>query len=78
MSRTGLGAAADQQEVLKLSGVSCGYVMERVTRIELALSAWEVSVTALRPPADWLTCGPAGLLTVRDRDCPQWLIRSGA
>jgi hypothetical protein len=24
-----------------LSAVSCGYIVERVTRIELALSAWE-------------------------------------
>jgi hypothetical protein len=60
IARTGLGAAADQQEALKLSGVSCGYVMERVTRIELALSAWEVCGAVLPRPADWLTCGLLG------------------
>ena len=39
---TGLGAAADHKMLLRLSRVSCGYIVERVTRIELALSAWEV------------------------------------
>jgi hypothetical protein len=28
-------------------------------------------------PADRLTSGPAGALTVRDRDYPSWLLRSG-
>ena len=37
----------------------------------------EVCVTALRPLAAWRTGDPAGPLTVRDRDCPQWLLRSG-
>jgi hypothetical protein len=31
IARTGLGAAADQKALLKLTGVSCGYVVERVT-----------------------------------------------
>jgi len=56
------------------SGVSHS---ERVTRIELALSAWEVGVAALPPPADWPSCGSVGTLPVRDRDCPRWLLRSG-
>jgi len=42
---------------LKLTGVSCGYVVERVTRIELALSAWEVCGAVSLPAADSVTCG---------------------
>jgi hypothetical protein len=38
----------------------------------------EVCVTAPRPPAAWLTGGPADPLTVRDRDGPQWLLRRDA
>ena len=29
------------------------------------------SVSLPPPPADWLTCGFAGTLSVRDRDCPR-------
>ena len=49
----------------------------RVTGIEPALSAWEVSGAARPPPACWLTCGCADGLSVRDRDCPRGLVRSG-
>jgi hypothetical protein len=45
--------------------------------VSLALSAWEAWGAVVPPPADWLTCGSAGALTVRDRDCPLWLLRSG-
>ena len=41
------------------------------------LSAWEVRGAVAPSPADWLTCGSADTLTVRDRDCPRWLLRSG-
>jgi len=53
------------------------FAVERVTGIEPALSAWELYGAAARLPADWLTCGSAALQTVRDRDCPRWLLRSG-
>jgi hypothetical protein len=43
----------------------------------LALSAWEVCGTVASPPADWLTCGSVDTFSVRDRDCPRWLLRSG-
>ena len=57
--------------------LTCGYAVERVTRIELALSAWELYGAASPPPADWLTCGCADVLSVSDPDCPRWLLRSG-
>ena len=44
---------------------------------KLALSAWELYGAARLPPADWLTCGSADILTVRYRDSPRWLLRSG-
>ena len=53
------------------------FAAERVTGIEPALSAWEVGGAARPPPADWLTCGCADTLTVRDRDYPRWLLCSG-
>jgi len=57
--------------------LTCGYAVERVTRIELALSAWELYGAASPPPADWMTCGCADVLSVSDPDCPRWLLRSG-
>ncbi len=41
------------------------------------LSAWEVRGATFPPPADRLVCGCADTLTVRDRDYPSWLLRSG-
>jgi hypothetical protein len=41
IARPGLWAAADRKALPMLSAVSCAYIVERVTRIELALSAWE-------------------------------------
>ena len=48
----------------------------RSVRLKLALSAWEVCVAG-HPPADWLTCGSADTLPVRDRGCPLRLLSSG-
>jgi hypothetical protein len=45
--------------------------------VEPALSAWEVCGAAPPSPADLLTCGSADALSVRDRDCPRWLLCSG-
>ncbi len=45
--------------------------------IDLTLSAWEVCSVAARLPADRLTCGSTVLLSVSDRGCPRWLLRSG-
>ena len=47
------------------------FVLERVTGIGPALSAWELYGAAWRSPADWLTCRSANILTVRYRDCPR-------
>ena len=51
--------------------------VERVTRIELALSAREVCATAAWLPADSLTCGLFGALSASDRDWLQLLLRPG-
>ena len=58
--------------------LNCGLVLERrVAGIKGALSAWELYGAAAPSPADWLTCGSADSLTVRDRDCPRWLLLTG-
>jgi len=49
---------------------------ERVTGIEPALSAWEVCGAVALPPADSVTCGDLGGLSVSDRDYPQVLLLS--
>jgi len=54
-----------------------GFVVERVTGIEPALSAWEVCGAADLSPADSMTCGPLGVLPAGDRDYPRLLIRPG-
>jgi hypothetical protein len=54
-----------------------GFLVERVTRIELALSAWEVCGAVALPPADSVTCGDLGGLSVSDRDYPRVLLLSG-
>lgn len=43
----------------------------------LGLSARELYGAASPPPADRLTCWSVSPLTLRDRDCPLWLLRSG-
>jgi hypothetical protein len=50
---------------------------ERVTRIELALSAWEVGGAVAPSPADSVTCGDLGGLSLSDRDYPRVLLPSG-
>jgi hypothetical protein len=57
--------------------LTCAFRLERVTGIEPALSAWELYGAAEPSPADWLTCGSADTLTVRDRDCPRWFLLTG-
>jgi hypothetical protein len=47
IARTGLRMAVDRMAPPMLSAVSCGYVVERVTGIEPALSAWEADVLPL-------------------------------
>ncbi len=51
--------------------------VERVTRIELALSAWEVCGAVALRPADSVTCGDLGGLSLSDRDYPRVLPLSG-
>ena len=61
-----------------MDALTWAFVVERVTGIEPALSAWEVCGAAARLPARiGLTCGSTVLLSVRDRGCPRWLLRSG-
>ena len=54
-----------------------GFLVERVTGIEPALSAWEVCGAVALPPADSVTCGDLGGLSLSDRDCPRVLLPSG-
>jgi len=51
--------------------------VERVTGIEPALSAWEVSATIRGLPADTLVCGTLARLTASDRELPPSLTQSG-
>jgi hypothetical protein len=44
--------------------------VERVTRIELALSAWEVSATGRWSTGRTLACGASDCLTARNREVP--------
>jgi hypothetical protein len=43
----GLRRAGERKAPTRLSAVSCGFVVERVTGIEPALSAWEADVLPL-------------------------------
>ena len=54
-----------------------GFVVERVTRIELALSAWEVAATIRGLPADTLACGTLARLTASGRQASPNRARSG-
>src|SRR5580658_3622710 len=55
------------------SPLTCGYTLERVTRIGLALSAWESAPSRLLCP---LTCGTdRPSVTVRDRSSPGLMAR---
>jgi hypothetical protein len=51
--------------------------LERVTGIELALSAWEVSSAIRGLSAETLTWGILARLTTSDRESPPGLTRSG-
>src|SRR5437762_8245382 len=77
IARRGLRAVPDRKAQPMLRGVSCGYIVERVTGIEPPLSAWEVSVTVDRLPAELLTWEPPAALSASDRDYPRLLVRSG-
>jgi len=50
---------------------------ERVTGIEPALSAWEVSSPFHGLPAGTLTCGHDGALSMSDRGSPRGFALSG-
>jgi hypothetical protein len=58
-------------------GLSWAFLSERVTRIELAPSAWEACSTAGPLPADSMTCRFLGELRARDRDSPRLRLMSG-
>jgi hypothetical protein len=59
-----------------MTSLTCVFALERVTGIEPSLSAREVCVAG-HPPPDWLTCGSADTLPVRDRGCLLRLLSSG-
>ena len=73
----GLRRADERKASTRLSVVSCGYVVERVTGIEPALSAWEVCGVARLLPAVSVTCGDLDGLSASDRDYPWALFLSG-
>jgi hypothetical protein len=50
----------------------------RVTGIEPALSAWEVCGAVDQPPADSVTCGDLGGLSLSGRDYPRALLAGHA
>jgi Phage integrase family len=77
IARTGLRRAGERKAPTRLSAVSCGFVMERVTGIEPALSAWEVCGAARVLPAESVTCGDLDGLSASDRDYPWALLPSG-
>ena len=73
IARTGLWVAVDRTAPPMLSSVSCAFSPERVTRIELALSAWESDrsgpLTALTSASD------APQVTVLDPAAPRLMAR---
>jgi hypothetical protein len=77
IARMELRRAAERKAPPRLSAVSCGFVVERVTGIEPALSAWEVCGAVRLSPADSVTCGDLDGLSVSDRDYPRALLPSG-
>jgi hypothetical protein len=53
------------------------FVVERVTGIEPALSAWEVSSAIRGLRAETLICGSSDRVATSDRESPLGLTRSG-
>ena len=73
IARTGLWVAAERRALPKLSGVSCGFVVERVTGIEPALSAWESDRSGPLTALTWESGIP--LATVMDPVTPGLMAR---
>ena len=73
IARMGLWVAVDRKALPMLSGVNCGFVVERVTGIGPALSAWESDrsgpLTALTSESD------APQVTVMDPAAPRLMAR---
>ena len=69
--------AADPRQVRAQRAKESAYMVERVTRIELALSAWEVSSAIRGLRAETLICGILARLATSDREMPLGLTRSG-
>ena len=61
----------------KLAGPTWRFFVERVTGIELALSAWEVCGAPRVLPAESVTCGDLDGVSASDRDYPWALLPSG-
>ena len=77
IARTPSAPARHDQGPGPAISLTWAFVVERVTRIELALSAWEVSATIRGLPAETLACGTLARLTASDRELPPSLTQSG-
>jgi len=66
--------SADVFEVVRVHPVRCIGVAARVAA--LRPSAWEVCGAVALPPADSVTCGDLGGLSLSDRDYPRALLLS--
>jgi len=77
MARRWMPASNQARFGAGIIALAWAFVVERATRIELALSAWEVCGVADPLPADRRICGPIGHLSVVDRERPPALVRSG-
>jgi hypothetical protein len=73
IARTGLWVAVDRTAPPMLSGVSCAFSSERVTRMELALSAWESDRSEPLTALSWAVDAP--LVTVMDPAIPGLMAR---
>jgi hypothetical protein len=67
--------SADVFEVVGGRPVRCIGVAARVAA--LTPSVWEVCGAVALPPADFVTCGDLGGLSLSDRDYPRLLLPSG-
>ena len=73
MHEAWLTTAAKPKALPSVCGVSCGYIVEWLTGIELALSAWNLYCPGL---SHSLTCGARyPRVTVRDRLSPGLMAR---
>ena len=73
IARRWLWAAADRKLLPRLSGMGCGFFVERVTGIEPALSAWESDRSGPLTALSWAVDAP--LVTMMDPVTPGLMAR---